>query len=108
MPDVTIRCGLRVDDVAAEKQKSGFDAAFVAIGAQVANHLDIPAMDGKKIVDAVSLLADAKAGKQPQLGRVVAIVGGGNVAMDAARTARRLGAEEAVLIFRYDEAHMEA
>ena len=108
MPNVTIRNGIRVDDVAAEKLKGGFDAAFVAVGAQIGNHLDIPATDGRKMIDAVTLLDEVKRGQQPQLGRVVAIVGGGNVAMDAARTARRLGAGEAVLIFRYDQPHLEA
>lgn len=108
LPGVTIKCGQRVDDVVAEKQKGGFDAVFVAVGAQVANHLDIPATDGKKMVDAVTMLEQARTGKEPKLGRIVAIVGGGNVAMDAARTAKRLGAEEAVLVFRYDKEHLEA
>ena len=47
-------------------------------------------------------------GRAPTLGRVVGIVGGGNTAMDAARIAKRLGAEEAVLLFRFDKEHMEA
>ena len=108
MPGITLKCGQRVDDVITEKQKGGFDAVFIAVGAQQANHLNIPAMDGKKIVDALSLLGQVEEGKTPKLGRAVAIIGGGNVAMDAARTARRLGAEEALLVFRYDKAHMEA
>ncbi len=108
MPGVTLVSGVRVDDVAAEQQKGGFDAVFVAVGAQQANHIDIPATDGQKLVDAVSVLGETKEGQKPLLGRVVAIVGGGNVAMDAARTAKRLGAEEAVLVFRYDQAHLEA
>ena len=108
MPGVTLRCGMRVDDVAQARQQGGFDAVFVAVGAQLANHLNIPATDGKKLVDAVSLLDEVSKGEKPQLGRTVAIVGGGNVAMDAARTAERLGAKDTVLIFRYDPQHMEA
>ncbi len=108
MPGVTLRCGRRVDDVARAKTEGKFDAVFVAVGAQLANHLQIPASDGRKMVDAISLLDDVSQGKRPLLGRTVAIVGGGNVAMDAARTAERLGATDTVLIFRYDEAHMEA
>ncbi len=108
MPGVTLVSGHRVDDVVAEQQRGGFDAVFVAVGAQQANHIDIPSADGRKLVDAVTVLEAVKASKTPQLGRVVAIVGGGNVAMDAARTAKRLGAEEAILVFRYDRAHMEA
>lgn len=98
----------RVTDVLAEKAQGRFDAVFVAIGTQVANHLNIPAMDGGKMIDAISLLEQVEKGRAPVLGRVVGIVGGGNTAMDAARVAKRLGAEEAVLIFRFDKAHMEA
>ena len=98
----------RVNDVLAEKAAGAFDAVFLGIGAQVANHLDIPAMDGGKIIDAVTLMERVEKGRAPALGRVVGIVGGGNTAMDAARIAKRLGAEEAVLIFRYDKAQMEA
>jgi NADPH-dependent glutamate synthase beta subunit-like oxidoreductase len=105
---VKILRNTRVTDVLAEKAAGGFDAVFLAIGAQVANHLDIPAMDGGKIINAVTLMEQVEKGRAPSLGRVVGIVGGGNTAMDAARIAKRLGAEEAVLIFRFDKAQMEA
>ncbi|MGE4481386.1 NAD(P)-binding protein [Acidocella sp.] len=108
MPGVSLHCGRRIEDVVHAKAEGGFDAVFVGVGAQLANHLHIPSGDGYKMVDAISLLSDVSQGKRPLLGRRVAIVGGGNVAMDAARTAERLGATETVLIFRYDEAHMEA
>jgi formate dehydrogenase (NADP+) beta subunit len=98
----------RVTDVLAEKAQGRFDAVFLAIGTQVGNHLDVPAMDGGKMIDAISLLEQVEKGRAPKLGRVVGIVGGGNTAMDAARVAKRLGAQEAVLIFRFDKAHMEA
>jgi NADPH-dependent glutamate synthase beta subunit-like oxidoreductase len=105
---VTVVRNSRVTDVLAEKAAGAFDAVFLAIGAQVANHLDIPAMDGGKIIDAVTLMERVEKGRAPSLGRVVGIVGGGNTAMDAARMAKRLGAEEAVIIFRFDKAQMEA
>ena len=105
---VTIVRNARVNDVLAEKASGSFDAVFLGIGAQVANHLDIPAMDGGKIIDAVTLMERVEKGRAPALGRVVGIVGGGNTAMDAARLAKRLGAEEAVIIFRFDKAQMEA
>jgi NADPH-dependent glutamate synthase beta subunit-like oxidoreductase len=98
----------RVTDVLAEKAQGRFDAVFIAIGTQVANHLNVPAMDGGKMIDAISLMEQVEKGRAPVLDRVVGIVGGGNTAMDAARIAKRLGAEEAVLIFRFDKAHMEA
>ena len=108
MAGIALQCGQRVDDVVAEKQKGGFDAVFVAVGAQEANHLNIPAMDGKKIIDAVTLLDEVQEGKAPKLGRSVAVIGGGNTAVDAARTARRLGAEDALLVYRSDVARMKA
>jgi formate dehydrogenase (NADP+) beta subunit len=105
---VTIVRNYRVTDVLAEKAQGNFDAVFLAIGTQIANHLNVPAMDGGRMIDAISLLEQVEEGRAPNLGRVVGIVGGGNTAMDAARTAKRLGAEEAVLIFRFDKEHMEA
>ncbi|MCC7081224.1 MAG: NAD(P)-binding protein [Burkholderiales bacterium] len=108
MPGVTLRCGETVDDVAHARRDGGFDAAFVAVGAQLGNHLDIPAVDGRRIIDAVGLLDRVRRNERPALGRVVVVVGGGNVAMDAARTAQRLGADEAVLVYRRDQAHMGA
>jgi formate dehydrogenase beta subunit len=98
----------RVDDVLAEQRAGGFDAVFIAIGAHLSKHVDIPARDAVKVLDAVSLLRDVEAGEAPLLGRRVVIYGGGNTAMDAARTARRLGAEEAMIVYRRDRAHMPA
>ena len=98
----------RVDDVLAEQAAGGFDAVFIAIGAHLSKHVDIPARDAVKVLDAVSLLRDVETGAAPLLGRRVVIYGGGNTAMDAARTARRLGAEEAMIVYRRDRAHMPA
>jgi formate dehydrogenase beta subunit len=98
----------KVEDVLAEKAQGGFDAVFVAIGAHVSKHIDIPARDAGKMLDAVSFLAGAEKGELPRLGRRVAVYGGGNTAMDVARVAKRLGAEEALIIYRSDRAHMQA
>jgi formate dehydrogenase beta subunit len=97
-----------VSDVLAERDAGGFDAVFVAIGAHVGQHVDIPARDAVRVLDAVSLLRDMGTGEKPQLGRRVVVYGGGNTAMDAARTARRLGAEEALIVYRRDREHMPA
>ena len=105
---VAIVSNYRVNDVAAEKDAGHFDAVFLAVGAEVANHLDIPSMDGGKMIDALELLEQVEQGHAPKLGRVVGIVGAGNTAVDAARVARRLGAEEAILIYRSDRKHMRA
>ena len=86
----------------------GFDAAFVAVGAHIGKRAYIPAGDSAKIMDAVSLLHRVEDGTRPMLGRRVAVYGGGNTAMDAARTARRLGAAEAVVVYRRTRDRMPA
>ncbi len=98
----------RVDDVLAEKEAGGFSAVFVAVGAHLSKKIDIPGRDAGRMMDAVSFLRNVDAGEPVKLGRRVAIYGGGNTAMDAARTARRLGAEEAVIIYRRDRENMPA
>jgi NADPH-dependent glutamate synthase beta subunit-like oxidoreductase len=90
----------KVEDLAKEKAEGGFDAAFVAIGAHIGRRTDIPSKDASPILDAVKLLRDVELGEKPMIGRRVAIYGGGNTAMDAARTARRLGAQETIIIYR--------
>jgi NADPH-dependent glutamate synthase beta subunit-like oxidoreductase len=98
----------QVGDVLAEKAAGNFDAVFIAIGAGVGKHLDIPTRDAVRVLDAVSLLHHASEGEQPRLGRRVIVYGGGNTAMDAARTVKRLGAEEALIVYRRDRKHMPA
>ena len=85
-----------------------FDAAFVAVGAHIGRRAYIPAGDSARILDAVSLLHGMEDGSPPLLGRRVAVYGGGNTAMDAARTARRLGAAEAVVVYRRTRDRMPA
>ena len=98
----------KVENLVGERDAGNFDAVFVAIGAHISKHIDIPARDAGKMLDAVSFLASVEAGEAPQLGRRVAIYGGGNTAMDAARVAKRLGADEALIIYRRDREHMPA
>ncbi len=105
---VEILLNHKVVDVLAERDAGGFDAVFIAIGAHLSKRVDIPARDAGKILDAVTFLRQAATGEGPKLGRRIAIYGGGNTAMDAARTAKRLGAEEALIIYRRDRQHMPA
>ena len=107
---VKIVLNYKVQDILKEKENGGFDAVFVAIGAHLAKKVNIPAQEASKILDAVSFLkeADENSDNKPLLGRRVAIYGGGNTAMDAARTAKRLGADEAMIIYRRDREHMPA
>jgi NADPH-dependent glutamate synthase beta subunit-like oxidoreductase len=97
-----------VTDLEGEMREGSFDAAFVAVGAHLAKRVEIPAMDAGPIVDALSLLHEVSTGERPQLGRRVAVYGGGDTAIDAARTARRLGAEEAIVVYRRTRERMPA
>jgi NADPH-dependent glutamate synthase beta subunit-like oxidoreductase len=105
---VKITLNHRVEDVLAEKAAGQFDAVFVSVGAHISKKVEIPTRDAGKILDAVSFLSSANEGDRPKIGRRVAIYGGGNTAMDAARTAKRLGAVEAIIIYRRDRHSMPA
>ncbi|MFI7542176.1 NAD(P)-binding protein [Actinoplanes sp. NPDC049599] len=97
-----------VHDLAAERRDGRFDAVFVAVGAHLSQRVDIPAREAGRIVDAVGFLRSVASGDRPAIGRRVAVYGGGNTAMDAARVAKRLGAEEALIIYRRTRGQMPA
>ncbi|MCB0056505.1 MAG: FAD-dependent oxidoreductase, partial [Caldilineaceae bacterium] len=105
---VRIVTGHKVEDLMQEKQEGGFDAVFVAIGAGLGKRVDIPTRDAARVLDAVTLLHETSEGRPPLLGRRVVVYGGGNTAMDTARTARRLGASETLIVYRRDREHMPA
>jgi NADPH-dependent glutamate synthase beta subunit-like oxidoreductase len=98
----------RVVDLEAERREDSFDAVFVAVGAHLSKRVEIPARDAGRIIDAVSFLRTVASGEQPAIGRRVAVYGGGNTAMDAARTVRRLGAEETLVLYRRTRGQMPA
>ena len=87
-----------IADLLAEQAAGGFDAVFVAIGAHLSKRVDIPNMDASRMIDAISFLRDVASGERPEIGKRVAVYGGGNSAMDAARVARRLGADDSIII----------
>ncbi len=105
---VELRLNTKVDDIQATMREGGFDAAFLAVGAHVAKRAFIPAKDSSRILDAVSVLRSMEGEEQPMLGRRVVVYGGGNTAIDVARTARRLGATEAVIVYRRTREKMPA
>ena len=105
---VRITSAHRVEDLVAERADGRFDAVFVAVGAHLSKRVEIPARDAGPIVDAVSFLRGVASGERPQVGRRVAVYGGGNTAMDAARVARRLGAEETLIVYRRTREQMPA
>jgi NADPH-dependent glutamate synthase beta subunit-like oxidoreductase len=105
---VDIQLNAKVEDIPGIMEAEGFDACFVAIGAHLAKKVDIPAPDASRIVDAIGLLHQMEIdGEAPQLGRRVVVYGGGNTALDAARTARRLG-DNPVIVYRRTREMMPA
>ena len=104
---VTIRLNTRVEDLEATIKESGFHATFLAVGAHLARRIDIPGVDAKRIFDAATFLSRMEGPSPLKLGRRVAVYGGGNTAIDVARTAERLGAEP-VIIYRRDQTHAPA
>jgi 2-oxoacid:acceptor oxidoreductase delta subunit (pyruvate/2-ketoisovalerate family) len=104
----------KIDDIPAALKEGGYDACFIAIGAHLAQRVDIPTPDAGRILDALSLLHGMEDKAEPlaqdypaKLGRRVVVYGGGNTAIDVARTARRLG-EEAVIVYRRTREKMPA
>ena len=105
---VTMEFDRKVDDLEAALAE-GFDAIFCAVGAHIGKRAYIPAGESAKILDAVTYLHDVEVDEdKPMLGRKVVVYGGGNTAIDAARTAKRLGAEEAIIVYRRTRDKMPA
>ncbi len=105
---VTLELNAKVDDILAAMHDGPFDAAFLAVGAHIGKRAYIPAGSAAKILDAVSMLRSMEGEEQPLLGRRVVVYGGGNTAIDAARTAKRLGASEAIIVYRRTRERMPA
>jgi len=104
---VVIQCNAKVTDIPAVFAE-GFDAVFLAVGAHLGKRAYIPAGDSARILDAVNLLHATEDGEPPLLGKRVVVYGGGNTAMDAARTAKRLGARESIVVYRRNREKMPA
>ncbi|MFO0700736.1 MAG: NAD(P)-binding protein [Nitrospira sp.] len=101
---VTIRLDTKVEDLDVAIKEGGFHATFLAVGAHLARRIDIPGCDAKRLLDAATFLRSMESASPIKLGRRVAVYGGGNTAIDVARTAERLGVEP-LIIYRRDEAH---
>jgi formate dehydrogenase beta subunit len=103
---VEIVAGVRVSSAESLREK-GFDAVLVATGAWKPSGMGIPGEDSAGVIDGLSFLMKVNEGNPPVIGRKVAVVGGGNTAIDAARASIRLGAEVA-LLYRRTRAEMPA
>ena len=100
---VTVKLNSKVDNILDTMQAGKFDAAFLAVGAHIGKRARIPAGDAAKIIDAISLLRSMEGEDKPMLGRRVVVYGGGNTAIDVARTAKRMGAEPLIVYRRTRE-----
>lgn len=105
---VSIEYNTKVSNVLEAKESGGFDAVFLAVGAHIAKRAYIPAGDSAKVLDAVSVLRSMEGEDKPLLGRRVVVYGGGNTAIDVARTAKRLGATESIIVYRRNRDKMPA
>jgi NADPH-dependent glutamate synthase beta subunit-like oxidoreductase len=105
---VKLELNSKVEDVLAAKLAGHFDAVFLAVGAHIAKRAYLPAGSAGKMLDAVAVLRSMEGEDKPLLGRKVVVYGGGNTALDVARTAKRLGAEESVIVYRRTRDKMPA
>ncbi len=96
---VTLKLNTKVAHIEQSMKDGGFDAAFLAVGAHIGKRAMIPAGDAAHIVDAVSVLRSMEGEDKPMLGRKVVVYGGGNTAVDVARTVKRMGAEP-IIVYR--------
>ncbi len=106
---VIFRCGVEVgkDVTIQQLREQGYDAFYLAVGAQKSASLGIPGEELQGVWGGIDFLREVNAGAKPAIGKKVVVVGGGNVAMDVARTAMRLGANVTVA-YRRKESDMPA
>ena len=105
---VRLKFDTRVDNILESMRSGHFDAAFLAVGAHIGKRAYIPAGSAARVLDAVSVLRGMEGEEQPMLGRRVVVYGGGNTAIDVARTAKRLGATESIIVYRRTREKMPA
>jgi NADH-quinone oxidoreductase subunit F len=106
---VEIRTNTRVGrDITFTQLRKDFDAVVIAVGAHKSWKLDIEGEDLDGVWGAVEFLRDVNLGKKVNIGRKVAVVGGGNSAIDASRTAVRLGAKDVTILYRRERKDMPA
>ncbi len=98
----------KVTNLLEEKKDGRFDAVFLGVGAHIGKRAYIPAGSSMRMLDAVSVLRSMEGEAPPMLGRRVVVYGGGNTALDVARTAKRLGASESIIVYRRTREKMPA
>lgn len=106
--DIRTETSIGKDVTVADLEKQGFKSIFIATGAHHGLELDIEGKELNGVFNALHLLEEVRIGNQVELGAKVAVIGGGNVAIDTARTAKRLGPKEVTVIYRRSEKEMPA
>jgi formate dehydrogenase (NADP+) beta subunit len=104
---VEIKTDSKVESLDGLKQQ-GFNAILLAIGAHQGIKMGVPGEDSPGVIECISFLRDVSLDKKVKPGDRVVVVGGGNAAIDAARTARRLGAKEVIILYRRSRQEMPA
>lgn len=87
-------------DISFEEFRHSYNAVYIATGTQFSKRINIPGEDMEGVYHGLEFLRDVNLERQVEVGRTVAVIGGGNTAVDAARTAVRLGAEKVVILYR--------
>ena len=107
---VEFKCGVEVgkDVTLDELRTQGYKGFFLGIGAQKSSALRIPGEELEGVFGGVEFMREVNLGSKPAIGDKVAVIGGGNVAMDVCRTAVRLGAKETYVVYRRSEDEMPA
>jgi 2-oxoacid:acceptor oxidoreductase delta subunit (pyruvate/2-ketoisovalerate family) len=105
---VELELNRKVSNILETMQQGRFDTAFLAVGAHIAKRAYIPAGAAARMLDAVAVLRSMEGDDKPLLGRRVVVYGGGNTALDVARTAKRLGATDAIIVYRRTREKMPA
>lgn len=106
---VDILCNTRINrDVSFDYIRQNHDAVFIGIGAWKYTRIGCPGEDVEGVVGGIDFLREAALNGNAPIGQRVAVIGGGNTAMDAARTAVRLGAEEVMVLYRRTREEMPA
>lgn len=104
---VEIRTDSRIGGNVSWSELEKFDAVFVAVGATQSKAMEVEGEDLKGVLSGVEFLYELNTGMTPQIGRKVMVIGGGNTAIDAARSALRLG-KKATILYRRTRAEMPA
>ncbi len=95
-------------DISIEEIQKNYDAIFVGVGASLGMKMDVEGSDLEGVIDGIKFLRDFNLGKEVKIGEKIAIIGGGNTAIDCSRTAIRLGAKEVTIVYRRSRAEMPA